>query len=169
MAEDYEIARDHDLIYAIHKNAPIEKSPDFLLFMPRKLAMDLANAWDALRHSKTWGEFRSKMPADEYDDYMARSFDDCGKQRPADSEVFSPTDEGWQDGEWPDNPEYWMDTYVPSAVMALGTPIANVFGGSWILTTHEAEALSILREEGYQVERDDDLVKAACGDWWGDG
>ena len=49
-------------------------------------------------------------------------------------------------GEWPDEPMYWMDTYVPPAFMVLGTPIVNVFGGSWIYATHEAEALRILRE-----------------------
>jgi hypothetical protein len=56
---------------------------------------------------------------------------------------------------------------VPASVMELGTPIVNVFGGSWIYASHDAEALNILREEGYRVERDDELAKAACGEFLG--
>lgn len=156
--------RDHDLIYAIHKNAP-----DFLVFMPRKRAADLARVWDALYSARTWGEFRNKMPAEEYDDYMTRSFDDNEKPRPRDDEAYSQTEEGWEDGEWPENPMYWMDTYVPPAIMALGTPITTVFGGSTIYASKQTEALRILRQEGYTVERNDDLLKEACGQWWGVG
>jgi len=150
---------DHDLIYGIMKS-----TPDFLLFIPRKEATNLAQIWDALHHAKTWGEFRSKMPADEYEDYMVRSFDDSEKTRPSDAEAFSPTEEGWEDGEWPTSPLYWWDSYVPRSIRALGTPIVNVFGGSWIYATHEAEALRILRDEGYKVERNDKLAVEACGD-----
>jgi hypothetical protein len=164
MAADLGIARDHDLVYAIHKNAP-----DFLVFMPRKKAIELTMIWDALDSAKTWGEFRRKMPPEEYDEYMERSFDEDEKPRPKDEEAFSPTDRGWEDGEWPENPMYWMDTYIPPSVMALGTPITTVFGGSWIYATLETEALKILHEEGYKVEQDYDLVKAACGQWWGVG
>lgn len=151
--------RDHDLIYTV-----VSASPDCLLFIPRKEAMDLARIWNALRTAKTWREFRDKMPADEYEDYMVRSFDDNGKRQPKEDASFKATEEGWDNGEWPTNPEYWMDSYVPASVMALGTPIENVFGGSWIYASHEMEALRILREEGYRVERNDELAQEARGD-----
>jgi hypothetical protein len=152
----------HDLIYTI-----VSASFDWLLFIPRKEAMDLARTWDALGTAQTWQEFRDKISAGEYEDYMVRSFDDTGKRRPKDDAPFKATDEGWEDGEWPTNPIYWMDSYVPASVMELGTPIVNVFGGSWIYADREAEALNILREEGYRVERDDELAKAACGEFLG--
>jgi hypothetical protein len=62
----------------------------------------------------------------------------------------------------------WIDTYVPGAVMALE---AHIGGGDrcTIYATHEAEALTILHREGYEVERDDDLVKSACGTYWAGG
>jgi hypothetical protein len=162
MSATAEVDSAHDLIYTI-----VSASFDWLLFFPRKEAMDLARTWGALGAAKTWREFRDKMLADEYEDYMVRSFDDAGERRPKDDEPFKATDEGWENGEWPTNPIYWMDSYVPGSVMALGTPIQNVFGGSWIYASREAEALLILREEGYRVERDDDLARDACGEFLG--
>jgi len=46
-----------------------------------------------------------------------------------------------------------IQSYIPGAVMALGTPIKDVFGGSWIYATKEAEALTTLCHEGYWVEQ----------------
>jgi hypothetical protein len=96
--------------------------------------------------AKTWREFRNQMPTDEYEDYMVRSFDDNDRPRPEDGAPFKATDEGWDDGEWPTNPIYWMDSYLPGSVMALGTPIKNVFGGSWIYASYESEALKFSKK-----------------------
>lgn len=75
--------RDHDLIYGVLKG-----SPDILLFMPRKQATDLARVWAALHTAKTWGDFRDKMPLDDYEEYMVARFDDRENPRPADAEPF---------------------------------------------------------------------------------
>jgi hypothetical protein len=162
----YEMKRDHDLIYGIVKG-----SPDFLLFIPRKEATDLADIWEALITAKTWGGFRAKMPPEDYEEYMVDSFDDCERPRPDDDTPFERVDEGWLGTdvvEWPIDPMNWMDTYVPAAVMAL-----EVHGGDGdrrkIYATHEVEALTILRREGYEVERDDDLVMSSCGAYWAGG
>ena len=159
-----ELERDHNLVYGVLKD-----SPDILLFMPRKQAKDLARVWDALDTAETWGDFRDKMPTDNYEEYMVGCFDDCKSPRPADDAPFKRADEGYLGtdvAEWPINPIYWMDTYVPGAVMALGTPIKDLFDCSTVDAVYEVEALRILRQEGYQVERNDDLAKAACGEYW---
>jgi hypothetical protein len=155
---------DHDLVYGV-----LKADPDILVFVPRREAVSLESVWDALHTAKTWGDFRDKMPPDDYEEYMVACFDDCESPRPADEAPFKRADEGFLGTdivEWPVNPVYRMDTYVPDAVMGLGTPIKNLFDYSYINAEHENEALMILRLEGYQAERNDSLVKAACGEWW---
>jgi hypothetical protein len=159
--------RDKDLIYGVlkmPKHPHMEDYPDYLVFIPRKMATDLASDWEALHTATTWGEFRAKMPPEEYEAYMARSFDEDNAPRPNDETQFTPTEEGWStgpEGYWPDNPMYWMYTFVPKAVWALRS------GGTdpYIWVTEEVEALRILHQEGYRVERNDELTKAACGEY----
>jgi hypothetical protein len=134
-----------------------------LVFIPRARAVELALVWRAIRTSKTWREFREKMPRDIYLVRMKASFDENGKRRPAGGDKFD-YDAISDEDEWPSNPMDDMEEFLPAPVAAFHRPFKyrDFFT---IDPVHEAQVLRLLRTDGWYVRRSNRLVTRACGDW----
>lgn len=73
MAKSERPSADRDLVYRKCGTAT---------FAPRHLAEWVDQIHEALGQSKTWGEFRKLMPADEYQRFMNQTFDENDEERP---------------------------------------------------------------------------------------
>jgi|SRR5580698_1857902 hypothetical protein len=127
-----------------------------LLFFPRTRAHDFAQFCKARRQARTWGEFRGLMPPTLLDEI--RDFDDDENPH-ADSANFDKEDpiSIW----WP-FPQSDQVDFLPENVVALGD-FSDTGEGDRVdfSTAQEDEIVRSLREQGYAVERDDALVRAA--------
>lgn len=124
------------------------------LFARRQDAEDVAQIRKALHHSKTWGEFRSALPACEWENNLQDLFDEI----PADDEPFTADDvPGHADGDYPQ----WLmqtqlDWFPRELIKKHGGDVAtSVFNGEMLeLPADKAEQIAEdLRALGHAVER----------------
>ena len=118
---------------------------DYLVFIPRQRAVELAAVHDALHSAKTWGEFRARVSRDDYQQALdwyedALSFEDfcteesidmtrreeawsrykqlsIGERPPLDDDEFSLDHIPWFfDGDYPEWPASTMLGWVPAHI-----------------------------------------------------
>lgn len=137
-----------DLIYGDNGGA--------MLFFPRTRAEAFAAFCKARNQAKTWGEFRRLAPPallDEVPDY------DEDDEPHDDNAPFNRDDtlSIW----WP-FPESDQVEFLPQDVVALGSFSDTGEGDRVDFTTaQEDEIIKKLREHGYTLERNDNLVSSA--------
>jgi hypothetical protein len=154
---------EHPLYY---REAPHD---NYLVFAPPKRALFVDQLRRAIEESRTWGEFRRRMPAGEYQrlykeifstdpDVIAEAED---AREPADEEPFtSDRVPGFSDGDYPPWLAPEQDSYLPSELLRELATRADTFlnGSFWRLDPKNValivERLSVL---GYRVERREDL------------
>jgi hypothetical protein len=146
------------------------QAPDgYLVFAPPKSAMFVDQLHRAIEESKTWGEFRRRLPAGEYEKLFAEVFgtdpdaiakDEYAQEPADDAEFSSDFVPGYCDGDYPP----WLATrqhrYLPAEVLReFGRQESSVLNGLfWQLDPAKAELIvTRLRSLGYTVERRDDL------------
>jgi hypothetical protein len=125
-----------------------------LVFLTRTRATDLVEVQRIVRTRPTWGEFRRSVSlrirteTDRWFDSDSAASDDEPFEAPED---------------WP-FPAQEQIEWLPKDVVTLGRIVDTVLSGEKLDFPHAAEAEIVKRllRHGYEVERDDDLVKRAC-------
>lgn len=162
--EDCPARGTEHLLY--YREAPHD---DYLVFVPPERALFVDQIHHAIQESTTWGEFRRRMPASEYQ----RLFEDIfstdpdvlveteDAHEPADEELFtSDCVPGFSDGDYPPWLAPEQDSYLPSELLREFATQKESFlnGGFWALDPARAELIvKKLQSLGYTVERRDDL------------
>jgi hypothetical protein len=135
------------LLYCIHPNGG-------LVFALKQDAEEVDRINRALTGSRTWGQFRSRMPRAEYLS-IVRGFDENGEQRPRSGDPFSAEEVGgWSDGDYPRWLQPEMEYLLPEELLErfgrYATSILN--GGFWMIPPENAkEMIQSLRKLGYRV------------------
>ncbi|MEV1288753.1 hypothetical protein [Micromonospora sp. NPDC049679] len=138
---------------------------DCLAFADADTAADEAREIVAIASSRTWGEARRVAPRHIWNPVGPDYHDpDDG---PADDEPFDINDVGSvQDGNWPPMVTARTLKLLPKDLQArFGEDTDTVFNGDYleIPLFHEAELVAELRERGFEVSRDDDLINVLDG------
>lgn len=139
-----------------------------LVFAPPEIAEENDRIYRAITESKTWGEFRSRMPPQEYAALTANSFSSDPEEIAEGPEVAPPSDEeefssecipGFCDGDYPRWIAGEQQRYVSRDILqAFGKREYTMLNGPcWrIDESRREEVLAALRAEGHElVERDD--------------
>jgi hypothetical protein len=127
-----------------------------LVFAPKDVAVAVDKLHRALKHARTWGEFRNMLPGDEYSRIVRASFDHLGERRPKSTDTFSPDQvAGWSDGDYPEWLQGDMDRYLPHAVLKeFGARQDTLVSGSfWMIPPENAEPMiATMKAMGFGVE-----------------
>lgn len=144
-----------------------------LILIPKERALELASIHGALNASKTWGEFKSRVPAHVYKEVlrMIRSELDEDEERvfliPKPDSPFDPDDiPGYADGDWPGWPAQEMLKWMPKDIQQkYGKVEISVLNGDFleIGPGREAEVIAALEDCGYKCTKDTNLIERACG------
>ena len=128
------------------------------LFAERDSAERVAQIRQALRESTTWGEFRSALPDDEWEDDLQYRFE--FDEDPADDEPFHrDLVPGYADGDYPEWLRQSQLDWMPRELIEkyAGEVSTTVLNGDVLdLPGHRAEEIAEdLRAMGHSVERTD--------------
>lgn len=139
-----------------------------LVFLPKDLALELAQIRAALDTSKTWGEFQANVPAHVYEEIMAGMKDDEDPEAlPQPEDAFDVNDiPGYDDGDWPIWPLQYMLDWMPRDIQQqFGRVVPSaVNGDSLELMPEKADELvRALESQGFRCTEDESLVIRACG------
>lgn len=139
-----------------------------LVFAPPEIAEENDRIYRAITESQTWGEFRRRMPPQEYVALSADRFstdpaeiaEDPDAAHPADEEEFSSECvPGFCDGDYPRWIAGEQERYVSMDILsAFGTREDTVHNGPcWrIYADRREEVLAALRAQGHElIERED--------------
>jgi hypothetical protein len=141
----------------------------YLVFAPPDRALYVDKIHRAIEESMTWGEFRKRLPAGEYQKLYEDRFSDDpdileeseDAREPADDEPFSAEYlPGYSDGDYPPWVAPEQGRYLPREVLKEFATRGNtsVNGSFWRLDTDQATSIvERLTNLGYKVERRDDL------------
>jgi hypothetical protein len=138
-----------------------------LIFAPPERALYIDQLHRAIEESKTWGEFRKRLPPGEYRRLFAESFSaDPGEadkefQEPTDSQQFSSEDvPGYSEGDYPPWLATEQDVYLPQEILKQfgRRETSAINGGFWNLKpAHRDLIIERLTGLGYKVEEREDL------------
>ncbi|MCA2997682.1 MAG: hypothetical protein ING75_03675 [Rhodocyclaceae bacterium] len=98
----------------------------------------------AISSSKTWGEFRAAMPAEEYSSILADAFDEVGERRPTSSSLFlSEQVPGVSDGDYPPWLQAEMETVLPLDILErFGERKSTYLNGDyWFIPSENKDAV----------------------------
>ncbi|MDF2372685.1 MAG: hypothetical protein P1V21_18030 [Rhizobiaceae bacterium] len=130
------------------------------VFAEESRAMHIVQINRALDKSKTWGDFKSAMPSDEYLRIIEFvDFEDEDQSEPDPNEQF---DGCWltEEGDYPDWLQLEMDNVIPGDILErYGKPADTFLNGTyWHIALENMEPMAeALRLDGYIVEAAQDL------------
>lgn len=135
-----------------------------LIFIGLDKAEELAKFWNDIRTSKTWGDFKIKSP-DRYEDIIDSFYLD---EQPEDIEPFPGTDlPGVNEGDYPEWPAQFMLNFMPQEITdsIFAKVKDSVHNGRYLELDpkFEDDIISILVSKGFEVTKNDDLVRRASG------
>jgi len=112
-----------------------------------------------------WIEEHSEGTRDQaFAIYQALAF---SERLPNENDVFdSATIPGFCDGDWPDWPQQEMLNWVPTVIQkTYGQRVDSTFNGPFLTfrTEDEKAIVEVFTELGYRCQKDDRLVRQACG------
>lgn len=144
----YGATTDLTLVYAVISPG------DSLVFATLERARDVSQMYDALNQSRTWGEFRRRLPAaawEQFGEAFEETTDGHGDDAP-----FSPGDLCmYCEGDFPPWLQAEQAAVLPPEILeAYGTRQESVLNGSfWVLDpAREDEVVAALRALGYEVQ-----------------
>lgn len=129
-----------------------------VLFAEREIARRAAQVFRAVAESKTWGEFRRRMPPEDWEEVL-EVFRDRETNVPSDDTPFSSDDlpkwgdDGWYIGLWP--PEESVDWFPEDLIEKYdgNTDSANPNRDQLFMPNWAAEEIADeLRTRGHRVE-----------------
>lgn len=139
-----------------------------LVFAPPEVAEENDRIYRAITESKTWGEFRRRMPPKEYAELTADSFSSDPDEIVENPDAAAPADEepfssecvpAFCDGDYPRWIAGEQQRYVSMEILrTFGTREHTFLNGScWrIYESRREEVLAALRAEGHElIERND--------------
>ena len=116
----------------------------------------IAKIHSAINSSKTWGQFRSAMPRDEYSKIVRTHFDDNGEPRPKSTDPFSSDFvPGWSDGDYPPWLQQEVGRILPRDVLLrFGEHCTSVLnGGFWLIPEERLRDIcDALRARGWELD-----------------
>ena len=135
-----------------------------LIFIGLDKAEELAKFWNDIRTSKTWGDFKIKSP-DRYENIIDSFYSD---EQPEDIEPFPGTDlPGINEGDYPVWPAQLMLNFMPKEITdsTFAKVKDSVHNGRYLELDPKFEDLivSILVSKGFEVTKNDDLIRRASG------
>jgi hypothetical protein len=126
-----------------------------LVFALPARAREMSRLHGALQRSRTWAEFRHKIPASEFEALMVSGFDEQGEPRPDPSDTFSPDFvPGFSDGDYPPRLAREMHRVLPRWILDRYAERRDTFhnGYFWYICAADLGPVSkALRAEGWQV------------------
>lgn len=127
-----------------------------LVFSEPERADHIAAIHLAIRTSKSWGEFRERMPPDELEQLMASTFDHQGETRPLDTDFFDGEAlPGWSEGDYPPWLQQEQGNVLPQDILhkfAQSVPTA-LNGSYWHIAEEKCDDVcSALRTLGFSVQ-----------------
>jgi hypothetical protein len=136
---------------------------DSLVFIPVDDAEELANVHHALNVSTTWGEFRTSVPSDVYDEVLELIWGD----EPDGGAPFSACDiPAVSDGDWPAWPAQEMLRWVPNEIQEqFGRVESSMHNGEFLTfdIRRQAQIVAAFERNGCECRNDEVLVNRACG------
>ena len=135
-----------------------------LVFIEFDKAKELAKFWEDMRTTSTWGEFKLKSPY-RYEDLVCLCYE--GEQ-PEDTEPFPGTDiPVMNDGDYPEWPAQLMLSFLPKEIInsSFAKVQNSVHNGQYLEldAKMEGQIVKILTSKGYEVKKDEKLVRLASG------
>jgi hypothetical protein len=131
-----------------------------LLFIPHRIAFELAAIRGALGTAGTWGEFKAAIHENRQREL--KEVLEAHKVRGRDAD---PLDDGFLAGiAWPEFPAAEMYEWLPKSVASLGET-SDWLDGTFVTLkpADEAKVLAALQKEGYSCVKCQDLIDRACG------
>jgi hypothetical protein len=162
--EDCPARGTEHLLY--YREAPHD---NYLVFAPPERALFVDQIHRAIQESTTWGEFRRRMPASEYQQLFEDIFSSDpevlaeaeDEHEPADEEPFtSDCVPGFSEGDYPPWLAPEQDSCLPSELLEEFATRADTFvnGSFWRLDLKNVTLIvERLRVLGYQAEQREDL------------
>ncbi len=155
-----------------------------LVFLERDYALDIANFRKALYKARTWGELKTAVSQERYEEtvdawvesQIDRSLSEGDPEDGDKPDAIPPGPDdafdaeeiwGYADGDWPEFAPRMMDTWVDKEIIRHhGHYVFPTLNAEYpvIDRDNEKEAISLLEERGYACVRDDDAVWEAI---WG--
>lgn len=154
-----------------------------LVFLERGYAVDIRDFRNALDKAATWGELKSTVGEERYEETVDRWIESerdrliaQDELKDEDPEVTPPGPDdpfdaeeiwGYADGDWPEFAPRMMATWVDKEILKEhGYYVFPTLNAEYpVIDTHnEGKVVSLLEEQGYTCVRDDDLVWNAV---WG--
>ena len=114
-------------------------------------------------NSETWGEFRRRIPEDQYAEILERQYEYLGEptEVPSDEDRFNACDvPGVADGDYPPWLQQGMERNLPKEIIdKYGKWKSTMLNGSYLAISPacEDEVVASLRKLGFTVERRGDL------------
>lgn len=141
-----------------------------MTFAPPAVAEETDRIYRAITESKTWGEFRRRMPPQEYESLFAESFSADPEELAEDPDLALPADDaefscesvpGFCDGDYPQWIAGEQEKYVPVEILREFACRRDTFlnGSFWeIPIARRTEVLAALRTYGYELQEREDLT-----------
>ncbi len=155
---------EHETRSVIFGVIPVD-DVDSTVFLLEDAAHENAQAYEAANSANTWGEFRTLCPASmlqEIEEILADN-----EEEHDDEDDFDSSDiPGYADGTWPGFPERDQSDWFPEKLKEKYAVLIETLHDGTMLQFSVSHQENIVREligMGFQCERNDELVKKACG------
>lgn len=129
--------------------------------MPRQRALDIAQAYEAVDSSTTWGELVNRLPGYMRDELM-NFFEE---EVPNENDAFERDDvPGLADGDWPGFPAQEMLEWMPRDIQQrFGKVETTVFNGDYLEfdSLCEQEIVTALEQNGFKCIANQQLIGRA--------
>lgn len=138
-----------------------------LVFAPEKRALFVDQILRTINNSATFGEFRRNLPAGEWEKLVERDResyeeDEGEYELPKDDDPFDPTwIPGFEVGDYlPWLQQEMLDWFPWDIARRFGKMDTSALNGSCLILpmSAEKEIVDALKQEGYEVERRDELM-----------
>lgn len=138
---------------------PWEEDTALVFASANRLAV-MGEIHKAMRNCSSWGEFRSMVSAEVYQEAVECNGDD---DEPVDTDVLSIG--AYDDCDWPGFLEQEMLDWIPQEVKRIGTVKTSIINGDFLYLdeVNIVEILEILKRHGYECVRDDNALRVAMG------
>jgi hypothetical protein len=134
---------------------------DTAIFASREAAEQSDQIHRAIDSSRTWGEFKKRMPPAEYESLMVRQFDENNELRPNAREPFDAEQiDGYMDGDYPPWLMQSMDAFLPMELLQrFGVKDASTINGDYwnIPPKNVNDLVRALIEMGFTVMEEPDM------------
>lgn len=141
-----------------------------MTFAPPEIAEETDRIYRAITESQTWGEFRRRMPPQEYASLFDESFSTDPEELAEDPDLAPPANDakfscervpGFCDGDYPRWIAGEQERYVPLEILRKFARREGTFlnGSFWeIPIARRDEILAALRAYGYELHEREDLA-----------